>query len=448
MRVRQSWKRRTTRRRLPSPVRSRRRWSMCPARRSKTKLRRCACTLRGSSAGDCNRSSCPVAILLDVAIARRALERARRDHLHAARDPDPRSQSPRRHRHGNGGYRQCSERHRRGQGEARSVGWLPQHRHGCAGVLVSLHHGRAASLLCRLLGARNGNDRDRRGRLARRAARQPILVRVCGPGHTCVRLVAAAANGGSTAYRTRTPCRLRRSVRDDPVHAGFGCLRLHEADRGAIDSSVACETEAPVVAPLQTQGPMAWRVGAPSICRSRLASSSPIAFAMKLARAGARLRFLSVMVCAVAVLHFDILPGAESKPDTATQPQPKIPAEQLDALVAPIALYPDPLLAQTLAASTYPLEIVQLQQWLAKNPSLKDKALADAVAKQDWDPSIQSMAGLPDVVKRLADDIQWTTDLGNAFLAQQSDVMDAVQRMRKKAQDTGNLKSSAQQKVE
>jgi len=169
---------------------------------------------------------------------------------------------------------------------------------------------------------------------------------------------------------------------------------------------------------------------------------------MKLARAGARLRFLSVMVCAVAVLHFDILPGAESKPDTATQPQPKIPAEQLDALVAPIALYPDPLLAQTLAASTYPLEIVQLQQWLAKNPSLKDKALADAVAKQDWDPSIQSMAGLPDVVKRLADDIQWTTDLGNAFLAQQSDVMDAVQRMRKKAQDTGNLKSSAQQKVE
>jgi hypothetical protein len=126
----------------------------------------------------------------------------------------------------------------------------------------------------------------------------------------------------------------------------------------------------------------------------------------------------------------------------------KIPAEQLDSLVAPIALYPDPLLAQTLAASTYPLEIIQLQQWLEKNKNLKDKALADAVAKQSWDPSVQALAALPDVVRRLADDIQWTTDLGNAFLAQQSDVMDAAQRMRKKAQDKGNLKSTEQQKVE
>jgi hypothetical protein len=120
----------------------------------------------------------------------------------------------------------------------------------------------------------------------------------------------------------------------------------------------------------------------------------------------------------------------------------------LDSLVAPIALYPDPLLAQVLAASTYPLEIIQLQQWLEKNKNLKDKALVDAVAKQPWDPSVQAMAALPDVVKRLADDIQWTTDLGNAFLAQQSDVMDAVQRMRSKAKETGNLKSNEQMKVE
>src|SRR5246500_2002988 len=125
-----------------------------------------------------------------------------------------------------------------------------------------------------------------------------------------------------------------------------------------------------------------------------------------------------------------------------------VPPDQLDSLVAPIALFPDPMLAQTLAASTYPLEIVQLQQWLAKNAGLKDKALADAVAKQPWDPSVQALAGLPDVVKRLADDIQWTTELGNAFLAQQNDVMEAVQRMRKKAKDTGNLKSNEQQKVE
>jgi hypothetical protein len=126
----------------------------------------------------------------------------------------------------------------------------------------------------------------------------------------------------------------------------------------------------------------------------------------------------------------------------------KLPPEQLDSLVAPIALYPDPVLAQALAASTYPLEIMQLQQWLAKNPNLTDKALADAVAQQPWDPSIQSLAAIPALTKRLADDIQWTTDLGNAFLAQQSEVMDAVQRMRKKAQAKGALASNEQQKVE
>jgi hypothetical protein len=141
-------------------------------------------------------------------------------------------------------------------------------------------------------------------------------------------------------------------------------------------------------------------------------------------------------------------PGAQAPASSAQTQSAKIPLEQLDSLVAPIALYPDPLLAQTLAASTYPLELIQLQQWLEKNKNLKDKALADAVAKQPWDPSIQALAALPDVVKRLADDIQWTTDLGNAFLAQQSDVMEAVQRMRKKAQDKGNLQPTEQQKVE
>src|SRR4029434_7324239 len=99
-------------------------------------------------------------------------------------------------------------------------------------------------------------------------------------------------------------------------------------------------------------------------------------------------------------------------------------------------------------ASTYPLEIIQLQQWLQKHPDLKDKKLVDKVSKQPWDASIQAMAALPDVVKRLSDDIQWTTDLGNAFLAQQSDVMDAIQRMRAKAQGTGALASNQQQKVE
>jgi hypothetical protein len=134
---------------------------------------------------------------------------------------------------------------------------------------------------------------------------------------------------------------------------------------------------------------------------------------------------------------------------TAAAPQSavKISNDQLDSLVAPIALYPDPLLAQTLAASTYPLEVVQLQQWMARHPDLKGEALAAAVEKESWDPSVQALAGLPDVVKRLGDDIKWTTDLGNAFLSQEADVMAAVQRMRKKASDSGNLKTTEQQKV-
>src|SRR3974390_1523926 len=160
------------------------------------------------------------------------------------------------------------------------------------------------------------------------------------------------------------------------------------------------------------------------------------------------MRNLVAVLCAIL-----LAPGNMSvlAPPLATAQEAaaaKIPPDQLDSLVAPIALYPDPLLAQTLAASTYPLEIIQLQQWLKKNPHLKDQALVDAVMKQPWDPSVQGMAGLPDLVKRLADDIQWTADLGNAFLAQESDVMDAVQRMRKKAQDKGTLKTTEQQKVE
>jgi hypothetical protein len=163
------------------------------------------------------------------------------------------------------------------------------------------------------------------------------------------------------------------------------------------------------------------------------------------------LRCLVVALCVALLAPGDpaLLAGGRQSQDAGAQEQaPKIPNDQLDSLVAPIALYPDPLLAQVLAASTYPLEIIQLQQFLNKNPNLKDKALEEAVMKQDWDPSVQGLAGLPEVVKRLADDIQWTTDLGNAFLAQQSDVMDAVQRMRAKAKGQGNLKSNQQMKVE
>jgi hypothetical protein len=162
------------------------------------------------------------------------------------------------------------------------------------------------------------------------------------------------------------------------------------------------------------------------------------------------IRNLVAVICSVVLVPGDISSLAPPAQEAATGAETAavIPPDQLDSLVAPVALYPDPMLTQTLVASTYPLEIIQLQQWLGKNKNLKDKALVDAVKKQNWDPSIQAMAALPDVVKQMAENIQWTTDLGNAFLAQQSDVMDAVQRMRKKAKDSGNLKSSEQQKVE
>lgn len=136
------------------------------------------------------------------------------------------------------------------------------------------------------------------------------------------------------------------------------------------------------------------------------------------------------------------------EPTTTEEGPASLPQEQLESLVAPIALYPDALLAQVLVASTYPLEIIQLQQWLTKNPDLEGDALADAVAEQPWDPSIQSMAAVPEALERLANDIQWTTELGNAFLAQQGDVMDAVQSMREKAKEKGALESNEHQKVE
>src|SRR5207302_10249521 len=110
---------------------------------------------------------------------------------------------------------------------------------------------------------------------------------------------------------------------------------------------------------------------------------------------------LTAMVCSLVLIP-GTAPLTRSEPVSQQEGRPAeaaptIPIDQLDALVSPIALYPDPLLAQVLAASTYPLEIVQLQQWLIKNKNLKDKALADAAAKQPWDSSIQAMAGLPDL---------------------------------------------------
>ena len=127
--------------------------------------------------------------------------------------------------------------------------------------------------------------------------------------------------------------------------------------------------------------------------------------------------------------------------------QQALSPDQLDNLVAPIALYPDPLLSQVFAASTYPLEIVEAQQWLQQHPGLRGPQLIDAVRQTRWDASVQALVAVPDALAMLNRDVQWTTDLGNAFLSQQADVMAAVQRMRAAAQQNGRLASTPQQVV-
>ena len=134
-----------------------------------------------------------------------------------------------------------------------------------------------------------------------------------------------------------------------------------------------------------------------------------------------------------------------SFPPPAQQPQMQQAApqvwspQQLNNLVAPIALYPDPLLGQMLVASTYPLEVVEANQWLQRNRNLGGRELMDAAKQQPWDPSVQALVAVPDALAMLNQDIRWTTDLGNAFLAQQADVMNAVQQMRAQAQANGRL---------
>ncbi|HLQ79065.1 MAG TPA: DUF3300 domain-containing protein, partial [Terriglobia bacterium] len=147
--------------------------------------------------------------------------------------------------------------------------------------------------------------------------------------------------------------------------------------------------------------------------------------------------FALLFIPTAAVLH-------AQEPAPANQ---LLSPNQLDDLVAPIALYPDPLISQILVASTYPLEVVQANQWLLRNPNLSGVALSQAAEQQNWDPSVQALVPFSDVLKYLNEDITWTMNLGNAFLAQESDVMDAVQRMRARAAQNGKLASSAQLRV-
>ena len=121
--------------------------------------------------------------------------------------------------------------------------------------------------------------------------------------------------------------------------------------------------------------------------------------------------------------------------------------EELDQMLAPIALYPDDLLMQVLIASTYPLEIVQAARWTKQNKNLKGDALTEALEKQDWDSSVKSLVNFPEVLDRMNENLQMTQKLGDALLAQEKQVMDTIQMLRKKAQEAGNLKDNSQQKV-
>jgi hypothetical protein len=122
-------------------------------------------------------------------------------------------------------------------------------------------------------------------------------------------------------------------------------------------------------------------------------------------------------------------------------------SEQLQQLVAPIALYPDSLVAQILGASTFPEQVVEADRWIQAHPALKDDALAQAVDQQTWDPSVKALTAFPSVLGNMDKNLSWTSSLGDAYYNQQEDVMDAVQVMRQRAQEAGNLKTTPEQTV-
>lgn len=139
-------------------------------------------------------------------------------------------------------------------------------------------------------------------------------------------------------------------------------------------------------------------------------------------------------------------PPAQNPPAAAAKSGTFTPAE-LEQMVASIALYPDPLLAQVLMGSTYPLEIVEAARWSKANSTVTGDAVATALQNEDWDPSVKTLATFPDVLAMMDENLDWTQKLGDAFLAQQAALMDAVQRLRARAKEAGTLMSSKEQTV-
>ena len=147
------------------------------------------------------------------------------------------------------------------------------------------------------------------------------------------------------------------------------------------------------------------------------------------------------LVAGVLLVVFAVAP--------AVAQESKFSKQQLDQMLAPIALYPDDLLTNVLMASTYPLDVVQAARWRKDpdNARLKGDALAKALQAKDWDPSVKALVQFPDVLQTMSEKLDWTQKLGDAFLGQQDEVMDEIQVLRGKADEAGNLKSNKQQKV-
>jgi hypothetical protein len=144
------------------------------------------------------------------------------------------------------------------------------------------------------------------------------------------------------------------------------------------------------------------------------------------------------------VLLMALPPGAFAQQSGSP---PVFNQEQLDQILAPIALYPDPLVSQILMASTYPLELVQADRWAKQNSKLKGDALTKALESQDWDPSVKSLVNFPQVLSMMSEKVDLTQKVGDAFLADQKKVLDTIQSLRAKAQAAGNLKTTTEQKV-
>lgn len=186
----------------------------------------------------------------------------------------------------------------------------------------------------------------------------------------------------------------------------------------------------------------------PSASRSRLLLRKRLRIRriMTLAQRTLAIVVLGALVLAAGVPTLSAQQTDAAQAAQAAQPAQESPAE-LQQLVAPFALYPDALVAQILAASTYPTQIVEADRWLQKHPKLQGEELARDVDKESWDPSVKALTQFPSVLARMDQNLSWTSAVGDAYFNQEQDVLDAVQVMRKRAEDAGTLQSTPQQSV-